>query len=228
MPQHTPTGTPLFDPNADRVIPGVGADSSFADLNQDPALYKALYLKSIGLDGTGPRSRHDEWRANRFNDVQAQYAFDRAGLYGFGARDDGGQTVTEGRTFQEYLDLIKGADNQYGGYNTNTNLRNIQDLSDQGVMELRQNIADQGLNANDIMNQAFQNATTARFGRNYGRNIAQRATGQRTQFAATQEGQNEQSFTRQLLDQLRRQFGIEIAPRSNSAVALRGMAPMTA
>lgn len=221
---HKATGTPLFDPDANRAPQGIGADTSFADLNQaDPALYESMYLKSIGLDGIGPRSRHDQWRANRFNDVRAQYALDRAGLYGFGAREDGGQTVTEGRTFQEYLDLIKGATNQYGGYNTNKNLAEIQNLSDQGVMELRENLGFQGFNANDIMNQAFRNATTARFGGRYGGNIADRALGQRAQFAITQEGQDEQSFTRQLLDQLKRQFGIEIAPRSNSLAALRGL-----
>jgi len=221
---HPATGTPLFDPGALRRGPNPDADTSFADLNQaDPSLYESMYLKSIGLDGIGPRSRHDQWRANRFGDVQAQYALDRAGLYGFGAREDEGQTVTEGRTFQEYLDLIKGASNQYGGYNTNKNMSQISDLSDAGVMDLREKIGFQGFNANDIMNQAFRNATTARFGNRYGGNIADRALGQRAQFATTQEGQDDQSFTRQLLDQLKRQFGIEIAPRANKLSALRGL-----
>ena len=222
------TPPPLFDPK-DRVLdPGLADpdDTSLADLRSDPDLYKAMYLKSIGLGGMDARSPHDQWRANRFEDVQAQYALNAANLYGFG----GDTNVTEGRSFQEHLDLIKagGGDRykKWGNYNTNQNLSAIQDLSDQGVTNLRQNIGDLGLNANDIMNTAFRNATTARFGRNFGGGISRRALAQRNQFAISPEALEGQSFTRQLLDQLRRRFGIEsgdIAPRANKLSGLRNI-----
>ena len=223
------TPPPLFDPNAVRVPDPAIADpddTSLADLRSDPDLYRAMYLKSIGLGGMDARSPHDQWRANRFEDVQAQYALNAANLYGFG----GDTNVTEGRSFQEQLDLIKagGGDRykRWGDYNTNRNLAAIQDLSDQGVANLRQNISDLGLNANDIMNTAFRNAATARFGRNFGRGIARRALAQRAQFAISPEALEGQSFTRQLLDQLRRRFGIEsgdIAPRANRLSGLRNI-----
>lgn len=178
---------------------------------QDQKFYRDMYEKSLGHRPGGRKSRYEQYQADRFDDVFANFAMKQGGLYDWDQTIAGGQ---EGRTFQEELDLLKGSTTPYGsGYGTNRNLAGLQSLSEDDERVFRDRLDDaygSGV-GNQVMNRAFLNASIGRFGRQFGGGIASRAVGQRGAFDITPEGIADKSFSKTIVDQLRRQFGIDLS-----------------
>mgnify|MGYP003659581358 FL=1 len=209
MPQ-----APLFDPKKDRL----SADPTYL---QDQKFYRDMYEKSLGHRPGGRKSRYEEYQMGRFDDVFANYAMKQAGLYDWDGTVAGGR---EGRTFQEELDHLKGSTTPYGsGYGTNRNLAGLQSLSEEDERIFRDRIDNSygsGV-ANQVTNRAFLNAAVGKFGRQFGGGIAGRAIGQRGAFEMTPEGVLEKSFSKTIVDQLRRQFGIDLTEKTDRNLFVR-------
>jgi hypothetical protein len=75
--------------------------------------------------------------------------------------------------------------------------------------------------ANQVTNRAFLNAAVGKFGRQFGGGIASRAVGQRGAFGITPEGIEDKSFSKTIIDQLRRQFGIDLTEKTDRNLFVR-------
>lgn len=189
-------------------------DVTQAELLDDPRLWRGLFEQFFSLPVRGRRTGSENVVANRFEDVRSNFLLKEsanvAGLEGFGA-------FTSGRTFAEELEFLKlNTAIPFGrGAGTGANLASISALSEEDDLRLRQALDASGVSgvgSESVMSRAIRNASIAQFGQRIGSRIAgQETSGQardRFEIEELQRGREGSSFTRNLLERLRTQFGI--------------------